>query len=242
MENRKNILTVTGLNVEFDNHVILNDVGFEVTRDDTLAIIGPNGAGKSVLFRALLSLIPYTGKIEWAKDARIGYVPQKLVIGKDLPLTVNEFLHFKEKDQTKIHEVIESVGFMKEAEHLHNDKRVLNTRLGDLSGGELQRVLIAYALLDDPNVLLFDEPTAGVDIAGEETVYSLIHKLQADDDLTIIFISHELQVVNQYATNVLCLNKEKICFGPPSTAIDAESLAKMYGEDVHLYKHHDHEH
>jgi len=136
--------------------------------------------------------------------------------------------------------VLESVGFLKKAEHPHDDKRVLETRMGARSGGELQRVLIAYALLGDPNVLLFDEPTAGVDIAGEETVYSLIHKLQADEDLTIIFISHELQVVNQYATNVLCLNKERICFGPPSTAIDNESLAKMYGEDAHLYKHHDH--
>ena len=240
MEGKTNILTVENLSVEFDNHTILSDVCFEVGRDDTLAIIGPNGAGKSVLFRALLGLVPYKGTITWSSDAKIGYVPQKLVVGKDLPLTVNEFLHFKEKDQTKIHEAIESVGFMKKAQHLHNDIRVLKTRLGDLSGGELQRVLIAYALLDDPNVLLFDEPTAGVDIAGEETVYSLIHKLQADDDLTIIFISHELQVVNQYANSVLCLNKEKICFGPPSTAIDSKSLAKMYGEDAHLYQHHAH--
>jgi zinc transport system ATP-binding protein len=240
MEAKPNILNVSGLNVIFDNHTILSDVSFEVGRDDTLAIIGPNGAGKSVLFRALLGLIPFTGKIEWAKDVRIGYVPQKLSIAKDIPLTVNEFLRFKENDKNVIHKVLESVGFLKEAEHSHNDKRVLKTRIGALSGGELQRVLIAYALLGDPNVLLFDEPTAGVDVAGEETVYSLIHKLQADDDLTIIFISHELQVVNQYATSVLCLNKEKICFGPPSTAIDKESLAKMYGEDVHLYKHHAH--
>jgi zinc transport system ATP-binding protein len=239
MEN-SNILSVNSLKVEFNNHIILDDISFEVVRDDTLAIIGPNGAGKSVLFRALLGLVPYTGRIEWAVDARIGYVPQKLSIAKDIPLTVNEFLRFKEKDKNIIHQVLESVGFLKEAKHSHDDKRVLETRMGALSGGELQRVLIAYALLGDPNVLLFDEPTAGVDVVGEETVYSLIHKLQADDDLTIIFISHELQVVNQYATSVLCLNREKICFGPPSTAIDKESLAKMYGEEAHLYKHHAH--
>ena len=237
MEDKKNILAVSGLKVEFDNHVILDDVGFEVVRDDTLAIIGPNGAGKSVLFRALLGLIPYSGTITWSPDAKIGYVPQKLAVAKDLPLTASEFLHFKEKNETIIHEVIESVGFLKQAEHLHNDARVLNTRLGDLSGGELQRVLIAYALLGDPNVLLFDEPTAGVDIAGEETVYSLIHKLQADEDLTIIFISHELQVVYHYANNVLCLNKEKISFGPPINVVNKENLAKLYGEEVHLHKH-----
>jgi zinc transport system ATP-binding protein len=238
MEN--NILSVKNLKVEFNGHVILNDISFEIKRDSTLAIIGPNGAGKSVLFRSLLGLIPFKGEVIWAKDAKIGYVPQKLSVAKDLPLTVNEFLHFKEKDQKKIEEVIGSVGFLKEAEHSHNDKRVLATRLGDLSGGELQRVLIAYALLNDPNILLFDEPTAGVDVAGEETVYGLIHKLQKDEDLTIIFISHELEVVNQYADTVLCLNKENICFGPPSV-VNKEALEKMYGEDAHLYKHHDHD-
>ncbi|MGA3291949.1 MAG: metal ABC transporter ATP-binding protein [Candidatus Microgenomates bacterium] len=233
------ILTVSGLTVEFNNHVILDDVSFEVERGDTLAIIGPNGAGKTVLFRALLGLIPYQGKITWDKDVRIGYVPQKLSIPKDIPLTVDEFLHFKEKNDDKIREAMESVGFLKKSKHLHNDFRVLNTKMGALSGGELQRVLIAYAHLDAPNVLLFDEPTAGVDVSGEETVYSLINKHKTREDLTIIFISHELQVVNQFAANVLCLNKEKVCFGPPNIAIDKESLAKMYGEDFHLYKHHE---
>lgn len=235
----ENILSVKDLKVSFDNHIVLDGISFEIKRDDTLAIIGPNGAGKSVLFRTLLGLIPYSGEIRWAVDARIGYVPQKLSVQKDLPLTVIEFLKFKEKNIEKVHEVLEEVGFQKEADHAHNDKRVLSTRLGDLSGGEMQRVLIAYAMLDNPNILLFDEPTAGVDIVGEETIYSLIHKLQAKADLTIIFISHELQVVNHYANNVLCLNREMVCFGPPETAIDRQTLNKMYGEEVHLYKHHD---
>jgi zinc transport system ATP-binding protein len=233
-----NILKVTDLKVVFDHHVILDDISFEIERDDTLAVVGPNGAGKSVLFRALLGLVPYTGKVEWAGDAVIGYVPQKLAVAKDLPLTVGEFLGFKEKRHDQIHRVLEEVGFKKTSAHVHDDHRVIKSRLGTLSGGELQRVLIAYALLDNPNVLLFDEPTAGVDVAGEETIYSLIHKLQAKADLTIIFISHELGVVNKYAGNVLCLNKEKICFGPPSTAIDKDTLNKMYGEEVHLYHHH----
>lgn len=240
------LLKVSGLKVKFDSHVILDDISFEIKRDDTLAIIGPNGAGKTVLFRCLLGLIPYEGKVEWAPNVRIGYVPQKLAIAKDLPLTVQEFLKFKEKDEKKIHQVLTQVGFQKESEHAHNDKRVLGTRLGALSGGEMQRVLIAYALLGEPQVLLFDEPTAGVDVTGEETIYSLIHKLQEEEDLTIIFISHELQVVYHYANNVLCLNKEKICFGPPREVVDKVSLAKLYGEDVQVYKHHDgemkHEH
>jgi len=233
-------LTVSGLNVEFDNHIVLDDISFTVKRDSTMAIIGPNGAGKSVLFRSLLNLIPYKGTISWSEDTRIGYVPQKLAVDKELPLTVYEFLSFKEKSRDKVLEVMGAVGFLKEANHIHNDTRVLKTRMGNLSGGELQRVLIAYALLGKPNVLLFDEPTAGVDIAGEETVYGLIHKLKADKDLTIIFISHELEVVNKYADSVLCLNKEKVCFGPPKTAVNKESLEKMYGEEAHIYHHHEH--
>jgi zinc transport system ATP-binding protein len=238
---RDKLLSVEGLNVNFNSHKIVDDISFEVVRDSTLAIIGPNGAGKTVLFRAILGLIPYKGKVTWAEDARIGYVPQKLFVAKDFPLTVSEFLHFKEQDHKIIHEILKSVGFKDvAASHIHNDVRVLKTKLGALSGGELQRVLIAYALLGKPNVLLFDEPTSGVDVSAEETIYSLIDKLKAEKDLTIMFISHELQVVYKYADSVLCLNKEKICFGPPREVVDKESLIKLYGEDVSLYQHHEH--
>lgn len=234
------VLSVSNLSVTFNKHRVLNGISFKVKRDSTLAIIGPNGAGKSVLFRSILNLVPYSGEVTWAKDVKIGYVPQKLAIDKDLPLTVDEFFKFKEKSKEKIKEVMSSVGFLSESKHIHNDTRVLNTRLGDLSGGELQRVLIAYALLDNPNVLLFDEPTAGVDIVGEETVYALMNKLKKDDDLTIIFISHEIEVVNKYADSVLCLNREKICFGPPDKTINKEVLNEMYGDDVQIYHHHEH--
>lgn len=231
------ILKVNNLKVKFNGHLIIKDISFDLKRDSTLAIIGPNGAGKSVLFRAILGLVPFSGEITWAKDTRIGYVPQKLFVGKDLPLTVEEFMHFKEKNKEKILKAMKCVGFLEEAKHLHNDIRVLKTPLGVLSGGELQRVMIAYALLGDPNVLLFDEPTAGVDVTGEETVYSLIHKLKNDEDLTIIFISHELQVVYQHADTVLCLNKEQISFGPPIEAVTKENLEKLYGENISLHQH-----
>lgn len=233
------ILTVSNLSIDFNGHTVLNDISFEVKRDSTMAVIGPNGAGKTVLFRSLLGLISPQGKIVWSKDAKIGYVPQKLSVDKDLPLTVFEFLSLKEGNKEKVSEAMQSVGFLKSSEHIHNDKRVLGTRLGDLSGGELQRVLIAYALLGSPNVLLFDEPTAGVDVSGEETIYGLINKLKANKDLTIIFISHEIEVVNKYADSVLCLNRDKVCFGPPNV-VDKEAIEKMYGEEAHIYHHHDH--
>ncbi len=204
----ESILKVSNLKVKFNEHVILDNIGFNVKRDDTLAIVGPNGAGKTVLFRCLLGLIPFEGKVEWANDAKIGYVPQKLSVPRDIPLTVLEFLKFKESDDKKIGEILAKVGFRAKAEHVHHDIRVLNTKLGSLSGGEMQRVLMAYALLSNPNVLLLDEPTAGVDIAGEKTFYALFGDLKKDVDLTIIFISHDKEVVERYADNVLKLTNE----------------------------------
>lgn len=203
----EDILKVEDLTIKFDNHIILDGLSFGVTRDSIVAVVGPNGSGKSVLFKSVLNLIPHAGKITWGSDVKIGYVPQKLSVQKDLPLTVLEFLGLKEKSTKKISDVLMLVGFKaKGATHAHHDMRVLNTSLGSLSGGEMQRVLMAYALLGDPNVLLLDEPTAGVDIAGEHTFYSLFKKLKEHKDLTIIFISHDQEVVEKYADQVIKLN------------------------------------
>lgn len=232
------LLTVKNLSVEFDGHKILDNISFSVAHDDTMAIIGPNGAGKTVLFKCLLGLLPHSGEVKWAKSARIGYVPQKLYVGKDVPITVGEFLATKEPSGKKQLEAMERVGFAPgSAEIAHSGERLLGTRLGVLSGGELQRVLIAYALFGDPTILLFDEPTSGVDISAEETVYHLISSLKREKDLAIVFISHELEVVYRYAAKVLCLNKVNVCFGPPREVIDKESLEKLYGEDIHFYEH-----
>jgi zinc transport system ATP-binding protein len=195
----ENILSVKNLTVRFDSHTVIGGLDLDVKRDTTLAVVGSNGSGKTVLFKSLLGLIPYSGEITWAKDAKIGYVPQKLSIEKDLPITVLEFLKLKESDNEKIQKALSIVGFRKKAEHIHHDIRVLNTKLGALSGGELQRVLMAYALLGEPNVLLLDEPTAGVDIEGEETFYELFARLKKDTDLTILFITHDMQVIKKYA-------------------------------------------
>ena len=232
------ILTVKDLNVSFDGHKILDHISFDVARDDTLAIIGPNGAGKSVLFRALLNLVPYTGTVTWEKDTVIGYVPQKLSVAKDIPITVGEFLQIKEIDMTRIMEVLRMVGFDRGTKHtVHRGSRILTSKIGVLSGGEFQRVMIAFAILGNPHVLLFDEPTTGVDVSAEETVYSLIDNLKKEKDLTIIFISHEIDVVNKYAENVLCLNKQKVCMGPPSKVMEKKTLEQLYGPDVQIHVH-----
>jgi len=236
------LLKVTNLKVKYGQNSILNNVSFDVKEDETLAIIGPNGAGKTVLFRALLGLIPYEGKIEWKAGLKIGYVPQKLFIEPDLPLTTQEFFNLKEKNKKEVENVLLLVGFKKDStDKNHIINQILKRKIGVLSGGELQRVLIAWALLGHPDILLFDEPTTGIDISTEETIYGLLHKLQEKEKLTIMLISHELQVVYNYATNVICLNKEKVCIGPPREVLDKESLAKIFGGHVGIYLHDHHE-
>ncbi len=231
------ILETQKLSVSFDNQEILKDISFSINEGDVLAIIGPNGAGKTVLFRALLGLIPFDGEIKWREDARIGYVPQKLFEKAELPLTVKEFfvlksdkLFFKDKQllETIAHE-LKAVGLKPE---------ILNQRLANLSRGQFQKVLIAWAILKHPNVLLFDEPTAGIDVAGEENIYNLLHKLQDERGMTVLIISHDLNIVYRYADKVLCLNKENLCFGEPKRALTSEQIEKLYGESA--FHHHDH--
>ena len=242
------LLKVENLDIKFNSDEVIKDLNFSVNQGDVLAIVGPNGAGKSVLFRALLGLIPYSGNVKWAENLKISYVPQKFSIDRELPLSAEEFLSFKKKSQKEIINVLISVGVG--AEHRnepahqlrHITDHVLKQRLGWLSGGQLQRVLIAWALLDNPDVLLFDEPTSGIDVGGEETIYSMLKKLHSEHNLTMLLISHDLNIVYKYANNVLCLNKEMICYGSPATALDSSALVKLYGNEAGFYKHEDHHH
>lgn len=235
------LLRVSNLSVSFHRQVVLSDVSFELRKNETLAIIGPNGAGKSTLLRALLGLIPYEGTVTWQKGVKIGYVPQRFSVERDLPLTTAEFFALKGEG---IHrKEIETAFSVMRLPNGTQGKRgavdhILKRKLGVLSGGELQRVLVAWALLDRPDILLFDEPTSGIDASGEITIYSLLRRLQEQEHFAIVLISHELQVVYKYASNVLCLNKETVCFGPPKEVFDKESLTRLFGTDVGFYQHH----
>ena len=236
------ILNVQNLRVAFGHNVALENLSFELQKGEILAVLGPNGAGKTVLFRALLGLLPREGEVSWMPNVKIGYVPQKLSIAKDLPVSVLDFLRFKHSSEHEVFEALRSVGFLgSEHDEHHWRHHFLDARLGTLSGGQLQKVLIAYALIDHPDVLLFDEPTAGVDIGGEETIYSLLGKLHREHNLTILLITHDLNIVDRHAEKVLCLNREKICFGAPKEVITPQVLEKLYGSQVNIYPN-DHKH
>ncbi len=229
-----NILTVTDLRVAFGGEApILHDIDLALELGDSLALIGPNGAGKSVFLRALLGMVPYQGTIEWAKNARIGYVPQKIDADRHLPINLNNLLAAKASvlklPRAEIAKIVKVAGIT---------QTMATTPIGHLSGGQFQRALIAFALLGKPNVLILDEPTASIDKPGEEQVYELVHRLQDEYGMTVILVSHDLSFVYRYATKVLCLNKESICFGTPEEALTPDILEKLYGP--HKYYHHVH--
>jgi len=219
------ILSVMDLGVKLQNEVILENVSFKIKGGTTLAIVGPNGAGKSTLFRALLNLVPYAGKIEWEGKVRIGYVPQIISV-KDIPISVREFLSYR--DGLDIEQALAAVRL--------EDKEVVDKTLGVLSGGELRRVLIAWAIIDNPNVLLFDEPTTGIDTGSEESIFVMLNDLKEKKKITMLLITHDVHLVKEYTNKLLALNKCITFFGDSKQIAEPALQQKIYGETVCLHE------
>jgi len=224
------ILEVKDLNIEIAGSKIIENISFTVDKGDVLAIIGPNGAGKTMLLKALLGFISFEGNINWEEKIKIGYVPQRLEIETDIPLTVKEFFQLRGRNikKEKISEILKFVQL---------DENILNSGFGQISIGQRQRILIAWAMLDNPDVLLFDEPTADIDIAGQKSIYKMLYEMQNKTKLTIILVSHDLNIVYRYAEKVLCLNKKQICIGTPREILQAEKLLELYGGEKAFYQH-----
>jgi zinc transport system ATP-binding protein len=221
------ILEVKNLKVVLGGRIILENLNFSVAKGEIFVILGPNGAGKTVLLRTLLNLLPYEGKFQWfPPDIKIGYVPQRINLIEDLPLTVAEFFQLKNISEKEMLNSLKAVGL---------SEKFFHQQIGKLSFGQFQRVLIAYGISQNPEVLLFDEPTAGIDLEGEETVYKMIEKIAKERNLTILLVTHDLNVVYQYATNVLCLNKKAVCYGPPRKVLTKEKLDELFGNEVKFY-------
>ncbi|MBI4059596.1 metal ABC transporter ATP-binding protein [Candidatus Giovannonibacteria bacterium] len=226
------ILEVKNLQVEFGGEKVLENVSFAVREGDSLAIIGPNGSGKTTLFRALIGAVDYKGEIKFTPGVKIGFVPQIIDLERNLPITVEEFFSLKAARKDFSSEALREALLAVKLTPEHFGKGI-----SVLSAGEFQRVLVAWAILGHPRLLLFDEPTASVDVAGQETIYELLHELQDRYNLTLMLISHDLTVVYRYANQVLCLNKEQICFGSPREVLTPRELSKLYGGHHGLYHH-----
>jgi zinc transport system ATP-binding protein len=216
------ILNVSSLTVEISNQLILNNLNFKIKRGITLAVVGPNAAGKTTLFRALLNLIPHSGEIEWIGKVKIGYVPQILSV-RDMPISVKEFLSFKNESEADIKSVLASVGLSAE---------IVDKGLAALSGGQMRRVLIAWAIVDKPDVLLFDEPTSGVDLDSEEAIYGMLRSLTVKNGITLMLISHDLHIVREYSDYALAINKCLVFFGESKEVMKPETQRLIYGEPI----------
>jgi len=224
-----NLLEVKNLTVKRGGKKVVKDINFSVERGEMLTVLGPNGAGKSTLFKALMDIIPYQGEIKW-KDVSISYLPESISREnfKLVPLTVLEFLLLENKNKKEVEERLGSVGL---------SSKFLDKKPSTLSSGEFQRILIAWALLSEPEVLLFDEPTGGIDLRGRETIYSLLYQIGKEKNLTILIITHEMNIVFAYSDNVLCVNKTKLCYGKPEKILTPKRLKELYGHEIKFYKH-----
>lgn len=238
---------IKNLSVAYNHEVVLNNISFNIQTGTITAIIGPNGAGKSTLLRAMLNLIPIKSGTIKINDVMHNkacthirghhsdcphptYVPQRFSFDKTFPITVYEFLKIAlrpNQSHHKISSALKEIGMLK-----HKDKLI-----GELSGGQVQRVLIARAIMGNPEIIFLDEPEVGIDIGGEKTFYEIIKYLNQKHGTTCVLISHEIDVVYKYADQVICLNKQMICQGKPEKILTAQTLKKLYGEEVSLYQH-----
>jgi len=245
---KSNYITIKNITKKYGDIVAVDDVSFVIPQGSIATIIGPNGAGKSTLAKMIMGLIkPTSGSISIDKKQPhtmrkvIGYVPQRFTYNPRVPITVKEFfmlsLHIAGKHQ---HEQITTI------ENKFTDvglpKNIMEKQLAELSGGQLQRVLIARSLLTDKQLLIMDEPVAGLDIEGRQSIHELLKELNSRYKVTIILISHELDVVFKYSDNVLCINKRMLCHGIPKEVLTEDVLAQMYGMQHHAHYHHECEH
>ncbi len=232
------LMTAENLTVQRGGVPVLRDVSLTVTAGEIVSIIGPNGAGKTTLIRALLGLeVPSQGHLRRALGLRIGYVPQKLGIDPLLPLTAGRFLAlWPGATPLRVAEVLAATG-----------TTALALRpLAGLSGGELQRVLLARALINKPSLLVLDEPAQGLDVHAEAALYELIETLRRETGCGVLLVSHDLHLVMAKTDRVVCLNGHICCQGHPEMVRSDPAYVAMFGSSMAafaLYQHHhDHTH
>ena len=228
---------INNISVQFGKDVILKNVSIHIHCGQLTVIIGRNGAGKSTLLKAILGEVPHSGNIKFidkkdniAKKIKIGYVPQNINIEKHMPTTVYDMFAssisnvpvWLKKDK-KVYEEIK--------QHLKKFSvdKLIDKSIGDLSGGELQRVLISIATKPTPNLLILDEPVSGIDRNGIKDFYDMINKLKTEYDMSIILVSHDLELARKYADKVILLDKEVIKEGTANEVFESLEFRNRFG-------------
>lgn len=229
----KPIISAKNITLKRHNKTLLDDVSFELQAGEFITLIGPNGAGKSSLIKVLLGLIkPDNGTVE-RSAIRLGYTPQTFITNEFIPISVLDFLKLNQRFSTD---------FLGEISHFTGVENLFNTPLKNLSGGELQHVLLTRALLHKPNVLILDEPAQNLDISGQMSLYKLIQDIHQQQACAVLMVSHDLHRVMKQSTQVLCLYHHICCMGQPESILKDAQFHHLFADQMDdlmaTYEHH----
>ena len=233
------LITADNISLNHQGKDILDSVSFRLHQGEFITLIGPNGAGKSSLIKVLLGLINQdSGTVKYNKNIRLGYTPQTFSPNPFIPISVIDFLSLNQKVETV---------FTNEITVLTGIEDLLDSPLKKLSGGELQKVLLARALLSKPNVLILDEPAQNLDIDGQMQLYKLIQDIHQKNNCAVLMVSHDLHRVMKESTQVLCLYHHICCQGHPETILNDEQFSDLFADQINALMttyehHHNHQH
>ena len=227
------LIKISDLDIQYSGKKVLQNLNLSLNEREIVTIVGPNGSGKTTLFKAIIGTATISsGKVELKPNLKIGYVPQQLNIDGSLPLTVSRFLQIAQQNDQKAY---------KNALRVVGIESILGTQVSNLSGGQMQRVFLARAILNRPEVLLLDEATRGLDQPGAAAFYHLVENIRKETGCAILMISHDLHVVMAASDRVICLNGHICCEGAPQTVATSPQYKALFGTDVDgafaLYQH-----
>ncbi|KUJ83047.1 zinc ABC transporter ATP-binding protein ZnuC [Microbulbifer flavimaris] len=230
------LVTAKNLSLEIGGRTLLHDISLELRARQIVTVIGPNGAGKTTLLRLLLGLSrPTAGSIHRRPGLRLGYMPQRMQVDASMPMSVARFLQLGQPGITRA-EADTALARVRA-------QKLRNASLADLSGGEMQRVLLARAASRKPELMVLDEPTQGVDVSGQGEVYQLIAALRDELGCGVLLVSHDLHMVMAATDQVLCINQHICCHGHPEQVSRDPAYLELFGDKLAPYSHqHNHAH
>ena len=232
------LIEISKLEVKYGSKKVLQNINLSLNANEIVTIVGPNGSGKTTLFKAIIGSVPLSkGKISIKPNLRIGYVPQQLKVDQTLPITVERFLKLATRNNNDIEKMIAFFG----------SENIFREQINSLSGGEMQRVLLARALVNKPEILLLDEATRGLDQPGIAAFYRKIENISKETNCAVLMISHDLHVVMRASDRVICVNGHICCQGTPENVATSPEYQTLFGSNIDgsfaLYRHkHDHNH
>jgi zinc transport system ATP-binding protein len=228
------LLNAQDISLAIDGKQILQNINLQIDENQIVTLIGPNGAGKTSLVKIVLSLTkPSAGSVSLRKKLRVGYMPQRLHVDNSMPISVQKFLQLAVRAKPELIE--QALSEVKASQLLHS-------QIHSLSGGELQRVLLARALIQEPELLVLDEPVQGVDINGQAELYALISSIRDKHQCGILMVSHDLHLVMSATDEVICLNQHVCCHGHPEQVSNDPAYLELFGKQqaasLAVYAHH----